>query len=192
MILCTTVYVHKYLEWLYWQNPPRGLAAERPDAVLSPLLSVVLIVSWGRQRIQSSYGERCISVSRAVKMLLAMNVTPELWCRLSARNRFGKPRWSLSSPQTGKLVGKLQTSPVLYQRSGDLSQSEHWFTVAVEENRLWRPPWFDSHRSLEQHHSDEAIGFSSKRWRFSLMPTGTTTRWSPLEQCPVFRRPRSL
>jgi tetratricopeptide (TPR) repeat protein len=141
-----------------------ALRRKRPDAGLVPLLSVVLIVVMGfASAIQSQYwANEVFLFSRAVK-IAPRNEWSHLnyGAALSARNRFGEA--AVEFVESFKLKASWQAADFAgysYQRSGDLSQSEHWFTVAVEENPALATAWFGlAQIRLEQHHPDEAIGF---------------------------------
>ena len=141
-----------------------ALRRKWPDAGLVPLCSGVLIVLMGfASAIQSQYWANDVFLfSRAVK-IAPRNEWSHLnyGAALSARNRFGEA--AVEFVESFKLKASWQAADFAgysYQRSGDLSQAEHWFTVAVEENPALATAWFGlAQIRLEQHHPAEAIGF---------------------------------
>jgi Tfp pilus assembly protein PilF len=141
-----------------------ALRRKWPDAGLVPLFSGVLIVVMGfASAIQSQYWANDVFLfSRAVK-IAPRNEWSHLnyGAALSARNRFGEA--AVEFVESFKLKASWQAADFAgysYQRSGDLSQAEHWFTVAVEENPALATAWFGlAQIRLEQHHPSEAIGF---------------------------------
>jgi tetratricopeptide (TPR) repeat protein len=140
-----------------------ALRRKWPDAGLVPLFSGVLIVVMGfASAIQSQYWANDVFLfSRAVK-IAPRNEWSHLnyGAALSARNRFGEA--AVEFVESFKLKASWQAADFAgysYQRSGDLSQAERWFTVAVEENPALATAWFGlAQIRLEQHHPDEAIG----------------------------------
>jgi len=141
-----------------------ALRRKWPDAGLVPLFSGVLIVVMGfASAIQSQYWANDVFLfSRAVR-IAPRNEWSHLnyGAALSARNRFGEA--AVEFVESFKLKASWQAADFAgysYQRSGDLSQAEHWFTVAVEENPALATAWFGlAQIRLEQHHPSEAIGF---------------------------------
>jgi hypothetical protein len=141
-----------------------ALRRKWPDAGLVPLFSGVLIVLMGfASAIQSQYWANDVFLfSRAVK-IAPRNEWSHLnyGAALSARNRFGEA--AVEFVESFKLKASWQAADFAgysYQRSGNLSQAEHWFTVAVEENPALATAWFGlAQIRLEQHHPAEAIGF---------------------------------
>jgi hypothetical protein len=141
-----------------------ALRRKWPDAGLVPLFSGVLIVVMGlASAIQSQYWANDVFLfSRAVK-IAPRNEWSHLnyGAALSARNRFGEA--AVEFVESFKLKASWQAADFAgysYQRSGDLSQAEHWFTVAVEENPALATAWFGlAQIRLEQHHPAEAIDF---------------------------------
>jgi hypothetical protein len=141
-----------------------ALRRKWPDAGLVPLFSGVLIVVMGfASAIQSEYWANDVFLfSRAVK-IAPRNEWSHLnyGAALSARNRFGEA--AVEFAESFKLKASWQAADFAgysYQRSGDLSQAEHWFTVAVEENAALATAWFGlAQIRLEQHRPAEAIGF---------------------------------
>ena len=141
-----------------------ALRRKWPDTGLVPLFSGVLIVLMGfASAIQSQYWANDVFLfSRAVK-IAPRNEWSHLnyGAALSARNRFGEA--AVEFVESFKLKASWQAADFAgysYQRSGDLSQAERWFTVAVEENPALATAWFGlAQIRLEQHHPAEAIGF---------------------------------
>jgi len=141
-----------------------ALRRKWPDAGLVPLFGGVLVVGMGfASAIQSQYWSNDVFLfSRAVK-IAPRNEWSHLnyGSALSTRNRFGEA--AVEFVESFKLKASWQAADFAgysYQRSGDLSQAEHWFTVAVQENPALATAWFGlAQIRLEQHHPDEAIGF---------------------------------
>jgi len=80
---------------------------------------------------------------------------------LSARNRFEEAAQQFVESYNLKASWQAANyAGYSYQQSRELSRSEHWFTVAVQENRALASAWLGlAQIRLEQHHPDEAIGF---------------------------------
>ena len=78
---------------------------------------------------------------------------------LSTRNRFEEAR--VEFVESYKLRASWQAAAFAgytYQKSGDLSQAEHWFTLAVQENPALASAWFGlAQIRLEQHRPEDAI-----------------------------------
>lgn len=141
-----------------------ALRRKWPDAGLVPLLAGVLMVGMGfASAIQSQYWSNDVFLfSRAVK-IAPRNEWSHLnyGSALSTRNRFGEA--AVEFVESFKLKASWQAADFAgysYQRTGDLSQAEHWFTVAVQENPALATAWFGlAQIRLEQHRPDDAIGF---------------------------------
>lgn len=135
-----------------------------PDAGLVPLLACVLMVGLGfASAIQSQYWSNDVFLfSRAVKIAPGNEWSHlNYGSALSTRNRFGEA--AVEFVESFKLKASWQAAAFAgysYQRTGDLSQAEHWFTVAARKNPALATAWFGlAQIRLEQHHPDEAIGF---------------------------------
>jgi tetratricopeptide (TPR) repeat protein len=144
-----------------------ALRRKWPDAGLVPLFGGVLIVAIGfASAIQSQYWANDVFLfSRAVK-IAPHNEWSHLnyGSALSARNKFAEA--AVQFVESHKLKASWQAADYAgysYQRFGDLSQAERWFTVALQENPALANAWFGlAQIRLEQHHPDDAIGFLQK------------------------------
>jgi len=83
---------------------------------------------------------------------------------LSTRNRFGEAAQQFVESYNLKASWQAANyAGYSYQKAGNLVQAEHWFTVAVQENRTLASAWLGlAQIRLDQHHPDEAIGFLKK------------------------------
>ena len=144
-----------------------ALRRKWPEARLVPLFGGVLLVGIGfASAIQSQYWASDVFLfSRAVK-IAPRNEWSHLnyGSALSARNRFAEA--AVQFVESHELKTSWQAADFAgysYQRSGEPSQAEHWFTIALQENPALANAWFGlAQIRLEQHRPDDAIAFLEK------------------------------
>jgi tetratricopeptide (TPR) repeat protein len=138
-----------------------------PHTRIVPLLCIVLMAGMGFvSAIQSQYWANDVFLFSH-----AVNIAPRNeWSHLnygsalSARKRFSDA--AAQFVESHKLQAGWQaadSAAYSYQSSGDISQAEHWFTVAAQENPELADAWFGlAQIRLEQHRPDDAISFLQK------------------------------